>query len=75
MVISGTAAAAGIALVSVAGNIGGIVGPAAAGRLKDTTGGMSITFFGVAGLALCAAGILLLLRRLGLSPNSKNALA
>ncbi len=75
MVMSGTAAAAGIALVSVAGNIGGIVGPAAAGRLKDTTGGMSITFFGVAGLALCAAGILLLLRRLGLSANSKNALA
>ncbi len=64
MILSGTAAAAGIALVSVAGNFGGILGPSIAGKLKDTTGGMSITFFGVAGLALCAAGVLLLLRQL-----------
>lgn len=63
MVLTGTAAAVGIAFVSVSGNIGGILGPSIAGRLKDTTGGMNITFFVVAGVALCAAGVLLLLRR------------
>jgi ACS family tartrate transporter-like MFS transporter len=70
MVLSGTAAAAGIAIVSVFGNIGGILGPSIAGRLKDTTGGMTITFLGVAALALCAAGILLVLHKLGLSRTS-----
>jgi ACS family tartrate transporter-like MFS transporter len=68
MVLSGTAAAVGIAMVSVSGNIGGILGPSIAGRLKDATGGMTITFLGVAGLALCAAALLLVLRhRLGAS--------
>lgn len=67
MVLSGSAAAVGIAMVSISGNIGGILGPSIAGRLKDATGGMTVTFLGVAALALCAAGTLLLLRRLGLS--------
>jgi ACS family tartrate transporter-like MFS transporter len=68
MVLSGTAAAVGIAMVSVSGNIGGILGPSIAGRLKDATGGMTITFVGVAGLSLCAAALLLVLRhRLGAS--------
>jgi nitrate/nitrite transporter NarK len=75
MILRGTAAAVGIAMVSISGNIGGILGPSIAGRLKDTTGGMTVTFLGVAALALCAAGTLLLLRRLGISSSRQAPLA
>ena len=64
MVLSGTAAAVGIAMVSISGNIAGALGQPIVGRLKDTTGGMTITFLGTAALGLCAAGMFVLLRQL-----------
>ena len=52
--MTGTAGAAGIALVNSVGNIGGLIGPFIMGRLKDTTGGMTESFLLVSGLALVA---------------------
>jgi len=37
--LGGTAAAAGIALINAIGNLGGFVGPAIMGMLRDRTGG------------------------------------
>ncbi len=50
--MSGTAAAAGIALINSVGNLGGFVGPYVVGFLSDSTGSFS------AGLLLLAALIL-----------------
>ena len=49
--LSGMAAAAGIALINSVGNLGGFVGPYAAGALSDTTGSFH------AGLLLLAAAV------------------
>nr|WP_207955921.1 MFS transporter [Rubrobacter marinus] len=49
--LSGTAAAAGIALINSVGNLGGFVGPYAVGALSDATG----SFY--AGLLLLAAAV------------------
>ena len=51
--LSGTAAAAGIALINSVGNLGGFVGPYAVGALSDATG----SFY--AGLLLLAAAVFL----------------
>jgi MFS family permease len=53
--LSGTAAAAGIALVAVLGNLGGFVGPAFTGIAKDQTGGYEVPLVTLAlMLATCA---------------------
>jgi ACS family tartrate transporter-like MFS transporter len=39
MLLGGTAAAAGIALINSIGNLGGFFGPSMMGWLRDTTGG------------------------------------
>jgi MFS transporter, ACS family, tartrate transporter len=62
LVLRGSAAAAGIALINSVGSIGGIVGPWAVGLFKDATGGTGGVFLAFAALALCASGLLLLLR-------------
>ncbi len=49
--LSGTAAAAGIALINSVGNLGGFVGPYAVGALSDATGSF------LAGLLLLAAAV------------------
>jgi MFS family permease len=41
-ILNGTAAAAGIALIAVLGNLGGFVGPAFTGIAKDQTGGYEL---------------------------------
>lgn len=60
MILSGTAAAAGIALVNSVGNVGGFVGPTLLGQAKQATGGYSLGFALLAGLlalgALLVAG-------------------
>ncbi len=63
MILRGSAAAAGIALVNSIGSVGGFVGPFAVGLLKDATGGMTGAFLALAVVSLCAGGILLVLRR------------
>ncbi|MGE5100207.1 MAG: MFS transporter [Deltaproteobacteria bacterium] len=57
MLLSGSAAAVGIALVNAIGNVGGFVGPNVIGFLKTTTGGDTGAFLCLAAMALVAAGI------------------
>ena len=52
MVLGGTAAAAGIALINAIGNLGGFVGPSVMGWLRDTTGGYG------GGMLVLAAGLI-----------------
>ena len=51
MFLSGSAAAAGIATINSIGNLGGFVGPAMIGWIKDLTGSFQGGLFFVAGLA------------------------
>ena len=53
MLLAGTAAAAGIALINAIGNLGGFVGPTVMGRLRDLTGAYT------GGLAVLAAALLI----------------
>ncbi|MCE0825721.1 MULTISPECIES: MFS transporter [Buttiauxella] len=63
--LSGTAAAAGIAFVNSIGNLAGFFGPTVLGWLKDTTGRTDIGLYILAGfLLLCVPLILLLPARL-----------
>ena len=55
--LSGTAAAAGIALVAVLGNLGGFVGPAFTGIAEDQTGGYETPLVTLA-VILAACGLL-----------------
>lgn len=64
--LSGSAAAGGIALINSLGNLGGYVGPAAIGQLKDRFGfGMGL---GVLAAGLVLAGVLALLVPKGEKP-------
>ena len=60
--LSGTAAAAGIALINAVGNLGGFVGPYAVGALSDATGSFYWGLVLLAALVL-AAGLLALAAR------------
>jgi ACS family tartrate transporter-like MFS transporter len=48
MILTGAAAAGGIAFINAFGNIGGAVGPAVVGWLKDTTGSYAGGLYGLA---------------------------
>jgi MFS transporter, ACS family, tartrate transporter len=48
MILSGTAAASGLAFINAFGNIGGAVGPAVVGWLRDTTGSYAGGLYGLA---------------------------
>jgi MFS family permease len=62
--LSGTAAAAGIALINSVGNLGGYFGPDMIGRIRTATGGDSAAaFYTLAGVALAGALIILFLPR------------
>lgn len=63
MLLNGSAAAAGIALVNAISSVGGFVGPWFVGVLKDTTGGVSGSFVTLAALGVLAAALCLVLRR------------
>jgi sugar phosphate permease len=63
MLLSGSAAAIGIALVNSIGNTGGFVGPYVIGILKDATGGTTGAFLVLAGVSLACAVLCVLLRR------------
>jgi MFS family permease len=67
--LSGTAAAAGIALINSVGNLGGYFGPDMIGRIRTATGGDSAAaFFALAAFALAGALIILFLPRTQLKP-------
>jgi ACS family tartrate transporter-like MFS transporter len=63
MLLRGTAAAAGIALVNTALSVGGFVGPNLMGWFKDATGSTKGAFLILACLSLSAAALCLVLRR------------
>ncbi|MCU0636560.1 MAG: MFS transporter [Gemmatimonadaceae bacterium] len=53
--LTGTAAAAGIALINAIGNLAGFVGPYAMGALRESTGGYAAGLVALAALALVGA--------------------
>jgi MFS family permease len=57
--VSGAAAASGIALINTLGQFGGIVSPVLVGRIKDVTGSTSPALFLIAFFCVVAAVILL----------------
>ena len=68
--LTGTAAAAGIALINSVGNLGGYFGPDMIGRIRTATGGASeAAFFALAAFALVGAVLILVLPK----PKSKVA--
>lgn len=60
MLLAGTAAATGIALINSIGNLAGWVGPSVVGWLEDVTGKTSTGLYVVAGLEVLAAVLILL---------------
>ncbi len=60
-VLSGTAAAAGIAVINSIGNLSGFFGPYAMGWIKDATGSFTGGLLLIAALAVAAMGIVLAL--------------
>jgi MFS transporter, ACS family, tartrate transporter len=63
MFLSGSAAAAGIATINSIGNLGGFVGPAMIGWIKDLTGSFEGGLLFVAGLLVLSAVLTLILAR------------
>jgi MFS transporter, ACS family, tartrate transporter len=62
IVLGGTAAAAGFALINAVGNLGGFFGPSIMGWLRDATGGYGGGFLVLAGALLLEATLVLTLR-------------
>jgi MFS transporter, ACS family, tartrate transporter len=60
-VLSGSAAAAGIAVINSIGNLAGFAGPYAMGWMKDATGSLTGGLLLIAGLAVIAMAIVLAL--------------
>lgn len=58
-VLSGLAAASGIALINSVGQIGGVVGPYMVGLVKDATGSASMALYAIAGV--CAVSAVLIM--------------
>jgi MFS transporter, ACS family, tartrate transporter len=61
--LSGTSAAAGIALINSLGNIGGFVGPIVIGSIKDRWGSYAIGLDAVGAMLLLSALLMLAMRR------------
>ena len=57
--LAGPAAAAGIALVNSIGNVGGFVGPALIGYIKESTGSFAPALWALA-VAMAAAALIVL---------------
>ena len=73
--LSGTAAAGGIALINAVGNLGGFLGPYMMGSIRDATGSFSLGLLAIAIGALVSSIVLLALghdRRLETVPDAKD---
>jgi MFS transporter, ACS family, tartrate transporter len=60
--LTGTAAAAGIALINSVGNLGGFFGPYIIGKLHDVTGNYSLALMVVGGTLALGGGVVLMVR-------------
>ena len=60
MLLAGTAAATGIALINSVGNLSGWLGPSVVGWLADVTGKTTTGLYVVAGLEVLGATLILL---------------
>jgi ACS family tartrate transporter-like MFS transporter len=58
--LEGAAAAGGVAMITMIGGFGGFVGPYVTGRLKDATHSYAGGLYGVGGLALLSAVLVML---------------
>jgi len=67
--VEGTAAAGGIAIITTVGGFGGFLGPYLTGRLRDATHSFDGGLYGMAVLAVLAAGLSLTLRNARSSPR------
>jgi MFS family permease len=74
MLLAGTAAAGGIALINSIGNLSGWVGPSLVGWLEDMTGKTSTGLYVVAGVEVIAAVLIVLFVPNLLVANSKSGL-
>jgi len=81
-ILTGTAAAGGIALINSIGNLAGFAGPYAVGWFKETTGEVSTGLMVISVLPLISAVLVLVFGRVrrreleaGESPNSPNSFA
>jgi ACS family tartrate transporter-like MFS transporter len=75
--LSGTAAAGGIAMINAVGNLGGFLGPYMMGFIKDATGSFSVGLLVISMGALVGAVVLLILghdRRLEQAPEVQERL-
>jgi ACS family tartrate transporter-like MFS transporter len=63
MLLSGSAAAVGIALINALGNTGGFIGPYVIGFVKDKTGGTTGSFLALAGVGALSAIVCVSLKR------------
>jgi len=61
--LTGSAAAAGIALINAMGAVGGFIGPYAVGYLKDATGNFASALYLLAGILFLGAILTMVLRR------------
>ena len=59
--LTGTASAAGLALINASGSVGGFIGPFVIGWVRDATGSFSVSllFLGAVMVAAAAVGIIL----------------
>jgi D-galactonate transporter len=71
--LSGSAAAAGIALINSLGSLGGFVGPFFIGAVRDLTGGFTGSLLTVAALLVAGALLAISLRRSPTSEGQENA--
>jgi MFS transporter, ACS family, tartrate transporter len=72
VVLSGTAAAAGIAWINSVGNLGGFIGPYIVGKVRTVTGSYSVALFTLSG-ALVLLGVLALTLKTGESGKTKTS--
>jgi ACS family tartrate transporter-like MFS transporter len=75
--LSGTAAAGGIAMINAVGNLGGFLGPSLVGLINDATGSFSLGLLVISMGALVGAVVLLALgydRRLEQAPGGQERL-
>ncbi|MEJ1978505.1 MAG: MFS transporter [Acetobacteraceae bacterium] len=75
MMLSGAAAAAGIATINAIGNLGGFVGPSVIGWLKDVTGGYAAGLYVVSATLAVSAVVTLVISRSLTRPPAEVAVA